>query len=370
MKNILATLILALGIYACQPSREQTETDSDHFTIEGDIKGLDVSQVYFMHRDSAGDHKDTLLVDQGKFSVSGTVDEPQFVMIYSDEAMFQKVFYVENRAMKLTGTFDSLLQVDVSGSTIQDDFEILEERIQVHRDSVMKYWNLAQQAVEDGDSVKSVKYQIIADSMYKSEATIRKQFVAEFPNSFASLNELMNYSNEENLEESLVLYAGLSEAVTATKKGKEVATHLDNLDLVKEGKMALPFSQTDVDGSVVSLEDYEGKYVLLEFWASWCGPCRAENPNLRAEYLKYHDKGFNIVGISLDESKEKWLKAVEKDDLPWTQVSDLKGWQNEVAVLYGVRGVPANFLISPEGKIVDKGLRGEVLNAKLKEIFD
>ncbi|MDR7131939.1 peroxiredoxin [Algoriphagus sp. 4150] len=370
MKNILVIIILAMGIYACQPSGEKMEEESDSFTIEGEIKGLNVSEIYFMRKDSAGDHKDTLIVDKGKFSVSGTVDEPQIVMLYSDKVRFQKVFYVENKAMKLSGTFDSLVHVDVSGSPIQDDFEVLEERIQSHRDLVMKYWNMAQEAGEAGDSLRYDEYQTIADSMYRSEAVIRKQFVLEFPDSFASLNELMNYSNEENLDEARMLYAGLSEAVTTTKKGKEVATHLENLDLVKEGNMALPFSQTDVDGSVVSLEDYEGKYVLLEFWASWCGPCRMENPNLRAEYLKYHDKGFNILGISLDESKEKWLKAVAKDDLPWTQVSDLKGWQNEVAVLYGVRGVPANFLISPEGKIVDKGLRGEVLNAKLKEIFD
>ena len=370
MKNILVILILALVVYSCQPSKEKSGEEVGFFTIEGEIKGLNVAEIYFMHKDSTGEHKDTLIVNNGKFSVKGMTDEPQFVMLYSDKVRFQKVFYVENKAMQLKGTFDSLLHVDVSGSPVQDDFEVLEERIQTHRDSVMVYWNLAQEASNKGDTIIANGYQVIADSMYRSESLIRKQFILEFPHSFASLNELLNYSNEDNLNESLIIYAGLSDEVTNTKKGKEVATHLENLDKVKQGNIALPFSQKDVDGQVVSLNDYDGKYVLLEFWASWCGPCRAENPNLRAEYLKYHDKGFNILGISLDDSREKWMKALVKDDLPWTQVSDLKGWQNEVAMLYGVRGIPANFLISPDGIIIDKGLRGESLNAKLKEIFD
>jgi thiol-disulfide isomerase/thioredoxin len=124
-----------------------------------------------------------------------------------------------------------------------------------------------------------------------------------------------------------------------------------------------------VNDKPVSLDSYKGKYVLLEFWASWCGPCRAENPNLLAQKKIYGDKGFNILGVSLDKNKELWVKAIEKDGLTWTQVSDLNGWNNAVAVMYGIKAVPANFLIDPSGTIIAQDLRGDALNKKLKEIF-
>jgi thiol-disulfide isomerase/thioredoxin len=105
--------------------------------------------------------------------------------------------------------------------------------------------------------------------------------------------------------------------------------------------------------------------VLIDFWASWCGPCREENPNVLKAYRQYHSKGFTILGVSLDDNKEKWLEAVRKDGLPWTQVSDLRGWKNAVAVLYGVQGIPMNYLVDKDGKIMAKGLRGEDLDKTL-----
>ena len=121
----------------------------------------------------------------------------------------------------------------------------------------------------------------------------------------------------------------------------------------------------------MSLSDFQGKYVLLDFWASWCGPCRQENPNLVKAYAAYNDKGFEILGVSLDnkDGKEAWVNAIEKDGLTWTQVSDLNSWNNEVARMYGVRAVPQSYLINPEGVIVAENLRGDLLEEKLAEIF-
>ena len=109
--------------------------------------------------------------------------------------------------------------------------------------------------------------------------------------------------------------------------------------------------------------------MLVDFWASWCGPCRAENPNVLKAYSKYHPKGFDILGVSLDEKKDKWEEAIKKDNLNWTQVSDLQGWKNSVAVLYGVQAIPMNFLIDKDGKIIAKGLRGDDLGKKLSEVL-
>jgi thiol-disulfide isomerase/thioredoxin len=133
------------------------------------------------------------------------------------------------------------------------------------------------------------------------------------------------------------------------------------------GKPAPEFTGSTTDGKAVAVFSFRGKYTLVDFWASWCGPCRAENPAVVKAYRKYHPKGFAILGDSLDETKPEWVAAIRKDGLSWTQVSDLKGWQSSIAALYGVKGIPMNFLLDKDGKIIGKGLRAMDLEDKLAE---
>src|SRR6185312_5922417 len=133
------------------------------------------------------------------------------------------------------------------------------------------------------------------------------------------------------------------------------------------GAQMMNFSQADTTGKPVQFADFKGKYVLVDFWASWCGPCRAENPNVLKAYNKYKDKGFTVVGISLDEKGDKWKKAIRDDHMPWDELSDLKGWKNDVSEYFGIQGIPSNLLVDPSGKIVARDLRGEALDQKLGE---
>lgn len=135
------------------------------------------------------------------------------------------------------------------------------------------------------------------------------------------------------------------------------------------GKVIPDFSQTDANGKSINIKSLRGKYVLIDFWASWCGPCRGENPNVVAAYNKYKDKNFTVLGISLDSKKENWMKAISDDGLTWQHVSDLKGWSNQVAQQFGITSIPQNFLIDPNGVVIDKNLRGEALEAKLESIL-
>src|SRR5882757_7282729 len=166
------------------------------------------------------------------------------------------------------------------------------------------------------------------------------------------------------------LYNTLSPALKGTETAANFQKALEPLKHTAPGTMAPDFTQNDANGVPVKLSSFRGKYVLVDFWASWCGPCREENPNVVRVYNKYKDKNFTILGVSLDkaEGRANWLAAIKSDGLNWTQVSDLKFWSNQVAALYYVSSIPANFLIDPSGKIIAKDLRGDDLDDKLKEV--
>lgn len=154
--------------------------------------------------------------------------------------------------------------------------------------------------------------------------------------------------------------------VMRDKNKQEALRNVENKHL-EEGQLAPNFSQKDPNGKDISLSSFRGKYVLVDFWASWCGPCRRENPYVVKAYERFKDKNFTILGVSLDNSKDAWLKAIKADKLTWTHVSDLKGWKNEVAVLYSVRSIPTNYLLDPDGRIIAKNLRGSDLEKVLAE---
>ena len=151
--------------------------------------------------------------------------------------------------------------------------------------------------------------------------------------------------------------------------GAYLAQMIDEAKRDPMGKVIADFQQADVNGNMVNIQSFRGKYVLVDFWASWCGPCRGENPNVVKAFNQYKDKNFTVLGVSLDKTKNAWLDAINADGLAWTHVSDLKGWGNEVAAQFGITSIPQNLLIDPNGIVIGKNLRGPALENKLETIF-
>ena len=184
---------------------------------------------------------------------------------------------------------------------------------------------------------------------------------------FLAANFMMDPAKSEDLKTT---FEAFTPAVKSSFFGKQLGEYLEAAAKTEIGAMAPDFSQPDVQGNPVQLSSLRGKVVLVDFWASWCGPCRVENPNIVAAYNKYKDKGFDILGVSLDDSSEDWIKAIGQDKLTWNHVGDMQGWQNAAAQLYGIRAIPASYLLDKEGKIIARDLRGEALDKKLSELLN
>jgi len=231
----------------------------------------------------------------------------------------------------------------------------------------------SQEFLTKGDSVNAQRYLSMNGQIMQQQIIHAQDHILHNPGSVLSLYLIAQYWEEYGLERAKSYLESLSNQLQGHSIAKEMVAEWKKREEVERktalGVLSMDFSQKDTTDQPIRLSSFKGKYVLIDFWASWCGPCRQESPILVKAYEKYKAKGFDILSVSLDENKNQWIAAIKKDKFTWTQVSDLKGKENQAALLYGVKSIPANFLIDPQGKIIAKGLRGEDLERQLQQIF-
>jgi peroxiredoxin len=364
------------------------------FTVKSKIGKLNApAKAYLVYRLGANNVTDSAAIKDGEFTFTGVAMNPVNASLFIDykgigfakyvaqnfpdgspsKAADMLNFFIEKGTINITSP-DSAAKADVSGSPSNEDNKKLKAQLKVVVSKAQKIVAAAQAATPAQQ--QSAAFQNSMQAKYKEvqleQKNVLKTFITENPNSYLSLLALTSVSGPSpDIAEVEPLYESLSDDLKKSEPGRQLKTAIDALKLTAIGSMAPDFIQNDVNGVPVRLSSFKGKYVLIDFWASWCGPCRQENPNVVRTYNKYKNKNFTILGVSLDrpDGKDAWLAAIKKDGLTWTQVSDLKYWNNLAATVYGVRSIPQNFLIDPTGKIVAKDLRGDDLDNKLAELL-
>lgn len=383
MKKLILSLLAVTAMVSCN------NVGSNEFVIEGNGTGLnDGLNVYLQKQDSTGTmiQMDTVQITNGKFTFEGKIVEPGLSFIEIDSTDSKIPFILEEGKITVAVNKDTIYKSIVGGTYSNEQLVSYSKATEKVQENVRKFQETNRSKIQTaqmtGDTAAldslSKEYQVFQDQF----KNISLKHVEDFPKSYLSLLFMKQFLNDPafDLARATKMFENLDPSLKNTREGKNIKKTLDGVKTAEKkndgsttevavGTIAPDFSAPNTEGVDTSLKSALGKLTLIDFWASWCGPCRKENPNVVALYKDFHAKGLNIIGVSLDEKADKWKEAIAKDQLTWTQISNLKGWEDPIAKRYKVEGIPATFLLDEKGVVIARDLRGDELRAKVASIL-
>lgn len=372
MKKIITTIALTAMLFSCNQETQKG------YEITGTANGVENGKKVFIQVMDEGNQPisiDTSVVTNGKFEFKGDLKNEDLAYLKFDLGN-SLPFFLENGKIEIVYDNDSLFKSNVAGTPNNDlltDFnkkstEIGKKLSKFQKDNLQKM----QEAKKKNDTLVINQIMTEYNSFQNELNEYSEQFITKNTNAILSVLLLENFIKQNSLETTKVqeYYNSLTDEVKNSKSGLRVKEMLDAITSVEIGKKAPDFSAPSPNGKTISLNESLGKVTIIDFWASWCGPCRMENPNVVALYNELHEKGLNIIGVSLDRDAAKWKEAIAKDGLTWNHVSNLKFWQDPIAETYNVKAIPATFILDENGVIIARDLRGAELKAKVEELLN
>ncbi|MCF8366601.1 MAG: AhpC/TSA family protein [Bacteroidales bacterium] len=361
MKNVFWLILVSLFISACSGPANQ-------YAISGKVDGATAGRVVL----SKVVDNDLVAVDSvettdGTVAFTGTIEMPEiYYLEFKEDDQFHR-FFIEPGSIVVSGNIENPVFTGSEAQVIFDNYNLSVQQFDEKRETLYAEFMEAQKIA---DTARTELIRQEAQLIDDNQSSFMKEFVNAQSDNVVGPYIVVNNIYQFDLEDLVKARSNYGEEIAGSKYVQILDKQIGKMQKVAIGQPAPIFAQNDTTGNPVSLDSFKGKYVLIDFWASWCRPCRQENPNVVVAYQKFHDKGFDVLGVSLDKQKGAWIQAIADDNLTWTHVSDLKYWSNEASNMYAVSSIPANFLLDPEGIIIAKDLRGEELQQKLEEIFN